>query len=172
MANYLVATFSDRREAETAYRRLESQGFPLHKATLLGSGHKSLADHPLFDPNRAIRQRLQWMIAWLVPFGFFGGFTFNQITQLTIWSGASPLVNGVLGGLMGAVAGVFGSLTIAEGFRLLLPGQDTLTYDQRIERGKYLLAIQGSELTIDQGNRILRSQSPESLQIYQAPGLE
>jgi len=169
MANYLVATFGDRPEAEAAYTALETKDFPLRQVTLLGAGHQSWVDYPLFDPNQALRQRLKWVMAWLIPFGFFAGFAFNQITQLTILSSLGSLANGAIGGLMGAGSGALGSLMVSGGIKLLLPGQDTLTYRQRLQTGKYLLVIKGSEFSVGQAYRILRSLRPESLQVYESP---
>lgn len=171
MTNYLVATFGDRIKAEAAYTTLEAKEFPLQQVTLLGTGYKSWVDYPLFDPNQAIRQRLRWVLTWLVPFGFFGGFTFNQISQLTIVPSLSPLANSVIGGIMGAISGALGSLTVGGGIRLFLPGQDVQTYRQRLQTGKYLLVIKGSEFSVGQAYRLLRPLDPESLQVHESPDL-
>ncbi len=172
MTNHLVATFLDRMQVEAAYTALETGGLPMPQVKILGRGYQQLEEIGLFDPNLASRQRVFRMVLWLVPFGFFAGFTFNQVTQLTILPGFSDLANSVIGGLMGAIAGGLGSLTVGDGPKLLLRGQETLPYRDRLQAGKYLLVVSGSETLIRKANNLVRSLDCESLQIYEAPGSE
>jgi hypothetical protein len=169
MANYLVVTFSDRIQAEAAYTDLEAKNFPLAHVKIVGLGYRSLAEANLFDPSQAARQQMLMMMFWLVPFGFFAGFTFNQVTGITILEWLSPLGNSVVGGLMGGVAGAMGSITVGGGMQLLLAGKERTTYKQRLRAGKYLLVIVGSETLVREANQILRSLPSEVWQMYEAP---
>ncbi len=169
MANYLVVTFSDLIQAEAAYTNLEAKNFPLAQVKIVGTGYKSLAESNLFDPSQAARQQMLQMMFWLVPFGFFAGFTFNQVTEIAILERLNPLGNSVLGGLFGAVAGAMGSITVGGGAQLLLAGKERTTYQQRLRAGKYLLVIMGSETLVREANQILRSLPSEIWQMYEAP---
>jgi hypothetical protein len=169
MTNYLVATFRDRIQAEAAYTTLETAGLPLSQVSILGQGYKSLEESGVFDPHQAARQQAWQMMLWLIPFGFFAGFTFNQVTQLTILSSLNELGNSLLGGLMGAAAGALGSFTVGGGLQLLIRQQDAVPYRDRLQAGKYLLVVTGSDLVIRQANNLLQSLGSEGLQVYEAP---
>lgn len=169
MNNYLVATFLDRIQVEAAYTALEQEGIAASQVNILGPGYRQLEEVELFDPNQAARRQAIQMLVWLVPFGFFAGFTFNQVTQLTIVPSLSDLANSILGGLLGAASGALGSLTVGGGLQLLIGGRETIPFRQRLQAGKYLLVVRGSETLIRKANNLVRSLKCESLQVYQAP---
>lgn len=169
MTHYLVVTFRDRIQMEAAYTDLERQGFLLHHVSMIGQGYKSLSEAGLFDPSQASRHQMMQMLMWLMPFGFFAGFTFNQVTELTIFEFLSPLGNSIVGGLFGAIAGAMGSFTVGGGAQLLIAGQERIPFQKRLRSGKYLLAISGSETLVRQANQILRSLPSDGWQAYEAP---
>jgi hypothetical protein len=169
MANYLVVTYRDRLQAEAGYTAAENAGIPLAQLRLFGKGYKTLEESPVFDPTQAAWRQVRMMMLWLVPFGFFAGFTFNQVTALTISPSLGAVGNGILGGLMGAGSGALGSLAVGGGIQLITFGQERVLFRQRLQAGKYLLVITGSETTIRQANRALRSLPSELLQIYESP---
>ncbi|MGB8701605.1 MAG: hypothetical protein WCD18_19495, partial [Thermosynechococcaceae cyanobacterium] len=104
MQPYLVVTFSDRTQAEAAYQSLQSAELNLPHLDILGSGYKSLEEINVIDPNQIALRQSTSMLWWIVPLGFCAGFAFNDITHLTIWDQASPLVNHCIGGLLGAIS--------------------------------------------------------------------
>ncbi len=166
--NYLVATFADRIAAERAYTDLETAHFPLEKVSLFGSGYKSSQElQTLYDPFLAARQEMQRMLVWLVPFGFFAGFTFNQVTAIPIIASFNPLNNSILGGIFGAIAGGLGSLTVGGGLKVVLGGQSGVPFQKRLAQGHYLIAIQASETQIRQAERLLQNLAPLYLQAYE-----
>ena len=77
--NYLVAVLSDRIQAEAADLALEREGI---NGTILGRGYKSADEFGLIDPKEQAKKQVKLMAIWLVPFGFFAGFTFSLITGL------------------------------------------------------------------------------------------
>ncbi len=166
--NYLVATFGDRMATEAAYTALELTGYPLDKASIYGLGYKTETDlQALYDPYLTARQEMQRMLVWLVPFGFFAGFTFNQVTAIQIISSFTPLNNSVLGGLFGAIAGGLGSLTVGGGLKVVLSGKAGTPFRQRLRQGQYLLVVTGSETQLRQAERCLGPTSPLYLQAYE-----
>lgn len=169
MANYLVVTCKDRIQVETAYTALESAGLALNQVKILGQGYKNLATDPVFDPALVIRDRIRQMFLWLIPFGFFAGFTFNQVTEISIVPELGMLGNGVLGGLLGAASGALGSFVVNGGLTLLLQGQERISFGDRLKAGKYLLVVKGSPALIQQANRIIRTLSWEMLQMFESP---
>ncbi|MGG6270266.1 hypothetical protein ACQ4M3_35445 [Leptolyngbya sp. AN03gr2] len=169
--SYLVAVLSDRIKAEEAYSALEKEGLPMDKVSILGRGYKSADEYGLIDPNETARKQVRLMASWLVPFGFVGGAAFNVITGLDTfaWAGeiGSPLIAGILGGL----SGLLGSVFVGGGVGLVVGGGDALPYRNRLNAGKYLIVVNGSDTLVRQATRSLRAFDPESLQGYAEPGV-
>jgi hypothetical protein len=161
--NYLVAVLPDRIQAEAAYLALEKEGI---KSTILGRGYKTADEFGLIDPNEEAKKQVRLMAVWLVPFGFFAGFTFSFITGLETFAWAGEIGNHIIGGLLGAVSGGLGSVVSGGGVGLIIGGGDALPYRNRLDAGKYLIVVQDSENVTRQATRILRQFDPENLQGY------
>jgi len=164
--NYLVAVLQDRIQAEEAYCTLERQGLPMNQITILGRGYKSADEFGLIDPNEQAGKQAKLMSYWLVPFGFFAGFTFNFITGLNTFPWAGEFGNHLIGGILGAASGALGSFFVGGGVGLISGGGDALPYRNRLKAGKYLIVVQGSGGVTQQATQILRQFEPENLQGY------
>ncbi|MCM1981387.1 hypothetical protein [Lyngbya confervoides] len=169
MANYLVATFSNLAEAEVAYGSVCDRFPEERQVTLLGAGNQTSDAMKIYDPNQVAQQQMQRMMIWLVPFGFFAGLTFNRITDLTIVEQGGWVINGVLGGLLGAASGLLGAIFIGGGPRLFSADLEAMTLQKRIEQGKVILVFIGTEVQIRQVNRMLRSPGCDLIQVYEGP---
>lgn len=167
--NYLVAVVSDRLQAETAYTALEKEGLPTSQITILGKGYKSADEFGLIDPNEQARKQVKLMATWLIPFGFVAGFTFNLITGLDTFPWVGTLGNRLIGGVLGAISGGLGSIVVGGGVGFIFGGGDAVPYRNRLNAGKYLIVVTGSETLIRKANRILRVLDHENLQGYTAP---
>ncbi len=165
-SNYLVAVLADRIQAESAYTMLEQQGLPLDKVTILGRGYKTADEFGLIDPNEAARKQAKLMAAWLIPFGFIGGFAFNVLTDLQTFAWAGEIGNHIIGGLLGSIGGAMGSLFIGGGGGIAFGGGDALPYRNRINAGKYLIVVEGSQLLLQQATTILHKFDLENIQSY------
>ncbi|MBD2442203.1 hypothetical protein H6G25_03070 [Dolichospermum sp. FACHB-1091] len=163
--NYLVAVLSDRIQAEAADLALEKEGI---NGTILGRGYKSADEFGLIDPKEEAKKQVKLMAIWLVPFGFFSGFTFSLITGLDTFAWAGEIGNHVIGGILGAGSGAMGSVFVGGGVGLFEGGGDALPYRNRLDAGKYLIVVQGSETLTRQATRILRQFDPENIQGYAA----
>jgi hypothetical protein len=161
--NYLVAVLRDRIQAEAAYLALEKEGI---KSSILGRGYKTADEFGLIDPNEEAKKQVRLMAVWLVPFGFFAGFTFSFITGLETFAWAGQIGNHIIGGLLGAVSGALGSVVSGGGVGLIIGGGDALPYRNRLDAGKYLIVVQNTESVTRQATRILRQFDPENLQGY------
>ena len=160
---YLVAVLPDRIQAESAYLALEKQDI---KSTILGKGYKTADEFGLIDPQDQAKKQATLMTYWLVPFGFFAGFTFSLITGLNTFAWAGEIGNHIIGGLLGAGSGAMGSVFVGGGVGLLVGSGDALPYRNRLDAGKYLIVVQGSETLTRQATRILRQFEPENIQGY------
>ncbi len=169
--NYLVAVLPDRIQAEAAYLALEKEGVPVENVTILGRGYKSADEFGLIDPNEQAKQQSRLLSFWLVPFGLVAGVVFNLLTDLNTFPWAGRIGNQIIGGLLGAGAGAMGSLFVGGGVGLLVGGGDALPYRNRLNAGKYIVVVQGSEILTRQATRILRQFEPENLQGYAEEGV-
>jgi hypothetical protein len=161
--NYLVAVLGDRIQAEAAYLALEKEGI---KSSILGRGYKSADEFGLIDPNEEAKKQVRLMAVWLIPFGFFAGFTFSFITGLETFAWAGEIGNHIIGGLLGAVSGALGSVVSGGGVGLIIGGGDALPYRNRLDAGKYLIVVQDTENVTRQATRVLRQFDPENIQGY------
>lgn len=164
--NYLVAVLPDRIQAEAAYLALEKEGIPIQQVSILGRGYKSADEFGLIDPNEQAKKQSRLMAFWLVPFGFVAGVAFNRLTDLNTFAWAGEVGNAIIGGLLGAVAGAMGSVFSGGATGLVFGSGDALPYRNRLNAGKYLIVVQGTESQNRQATSILRRFEPENIQGY------
>lgn len=164
--NYLVAVLADRIQAEQAYTALESAGVPQNNIDILGRGYKSADQFGLIDPKEQAQKRAKQMAYWLVPFGFVAGYAFNILSGLDTLDWAGEPGNHIVGGILGAIGGAMGSIFVGGGVGLTTGSGDALPYRNRLDAGKYIIIVQGSETLKDKATRILRQFEPETLQGY------
>jgi hypothetical protein len=167
--NYLVAVLRDRIEVESAYFALEGAGLNMSKIAILGRGYQSADEYGLIDPRDAARKQVKNMATWIVPFGVVGGMTFSSITGLDTFAYAGEIGSYLISGIVGGLSGLMGSLFVGGGVGLLFGGDDAIPYRTRLDSGKYLIVIKGSDLLIRQATDILRRFDPENLQGYVDP---
>lgn len=166
--NYLVAVLGDRIQAEAAYSALEADNFAMKGVAILGKGYKSADEYGLIDPADEAWKQVRRMMVWLVPFGFAAGLTFDAITGLNTFPWTGTLGNQIIGGLLGAGSGAMGAFFVGGGVGVSMGSGDALSYRNRLNAGKYLVVIQGSEAQIRIATPILRRFRPENIQGYQA----
>ena len=166
--NYLIAVLSDRIQAEAAYTALEKEGLPTNSIDILGQGYKSADEFGLIDPNQQARKGAKRLIYWLVPFGFVAGYAFNYLTGIEILP-INPVGNHIIGGILGAASGALGAYFVGGGVGLSVGSGDALPYRNRLNAGKYLVVVKGTEELTRQATRVLRSFEPENIQGYAEP---
>ncbi len=164
--NYLIAVLPDRIQAEAAYTALEKAGIALAQLAIVGKGYKTADEFGFIDPRQQAIKRAIAMSYWLVPFGFGAGYVFNLITGLHTFDWAGEPGNHILAGLAGAISGAMGSFFVGGGVGLTVGSGDALPYRNRINEGKYLVVVQGTEALKSQATEILRLFNPENLQAY------
>ncbi|WP_017295905.1 hypothetical protein [Geminocystis herdmanii] len=164
--NYLIAVLSDRIQAEEAYTILEKGGISLNKLSIVGKGYKNISDFSFLDRSGQGRKNAIRMAYWLIPFGFFGGFTFDAITTIDTFGWAGVPFNHIIGGILGAIGGAMGSFFVG-GSGFLENSGDTIPFLNRVKAGKYLLIIQGDESMVNKGKTMLRGFKFESMETYQ-----
>ncbi|MDJ0702951.1 MAG: hypothetical protein QNJ46_06680 [Leptolyngbyaceae cyanobacterium MO_188.B28] len=169
MKKYLIAVLEDRIKAEEAYSALEAANLPMGDIAILGRGYKTADEYGLIDPGKEAWKQTKLMAFWLIPFGFGAGFLFDLITGLDTFPWAGQLGNQILGGILGAGSGALGSFFIGGAAGVAFGGGDATAYRNRLDAGKYLVIVKGSEGLINQATRIMRPCRPETMQGYTAP---
>ena len=166
LMNYLIAVLADRIKAEEAFSALEKEGLPMDKVSILGKGYKTADEFGFIDPNQQAIKQSKLMAFWLVPFGFVAGIAFSLATNLNTFAWAGEIGNHLIGGLLGAGGGLMGSVFAGGGGGLLFGSGDALPYRNRLNAGKYLIVVKGSENLTLQATRIIRQFEPENIQGY------
>ncbi|MBF1987794.1 hypothetical protein [Fischerella thermalis] len=166
--NYLIAVLSDRIQAEEAYSALEKEGLPVNQIDILGQGYKTADEYGLINPNVQAKKGANRLALWLIPFGFVAGYAFNALTGIEIFNIGS-FGNHIIGGLLGTAAGALGAYLVGGGVGLTVGSGDALPYRNRLNQGKYLIVVKGTEELTRQATRILRQFEPENLQGYIEP---
>ncbi len=164
--SYLVAVWGDRIQAEEAYTALEKANITMNNVAILGKGFKSADEYGLIDPADEARKQIKRLAFWTVPLGFISGVSFNAITGLDTFPWAGVLGNQIIGGLLGAGAGAMGGFFVGGGVGIGFGSGDAVSYRNRINAGKYLVVVKGSDGLISQASRILRPLRPENIQGY------
>lgn len=167
--NYLIAVLSNRIQAEEAQTTLVKAGVPPEQVTILGKGYKSADEFGLIDPKQPARRQFLRMSLWLAPFGFVAGYAFNVLTGIELFDWAGAQGNHIIGGILGAIAGLMGAFFVGGGVGVAIGGGDATAYRNRLNAGKYLIVVKGSDETNEQARRILRQFEPENLQGYAEP---
>ena len=164
---YLIAVLPDRIGAEAAYTALEDAGFDRSKIDIVGRGYRSADEVGLANPDVAARRQISLLNYWLVPFGFGAGFLFNILSGIDIFVPGPDLLDHVVGGVLGAGAGLLGSYFTGGWVGSASTG-DALTYRNRLEAGRYLVILRGEPAVLERAVPILRRFRPEHLQGYVA----
>ena len=164
--NYLVAVLSSQNQAEAAYSALEKEGLPEDQVDILGNGYKSAEEYGPIEPKQQAQKQAKRLSYLLIPFGFIAGYAFNVLTGIEIFPAIAPLGNHILGGLLGAASGALGAYFVGGGVGLTIGSGDALPYRNRLDAGKYLVVVRGTEDLTRQATRVLRQFEPENIQGY------
>lgn len=162
--NYLIATCTDRIQAESLYSHLESQGIPQGQLAILGRGYKTADEFGLIDPVEKGRKQAILMATWLIPFGFLAGIGFNQATQLHTFAWAGEIGDILISGVLGGIGGAMGSLFVGGGAGVAFGSGESLPLRNRLDEGKYLVVVKGQEELLRRSRRIIEPLNPEKVQ--------
>jgi hypothetical protein len=138
----------------------------MDKVSILGKGYKTADEFGFIDSNSEVKKQARRLAYWTIPFGFVAGYAFNLQTGLEIFEWAGSLGNHIIGGVFGAIAGAMGSVFAGGGTGLIFGSGDALPYRNRLNEGKYLIVVKGSESLTKQATKILRQFEPENIQGY------
>ncbi|MGB3491321.1 MAG: hypothetical protein WBA57_01240 [Elainellaceae cyanobacterium] len=164
--NYLVAVLSNRVQAEAAYFALEAKSLPMEQVSLLGKGFMSADEFGLINPDNAADQQSSQLAYLALPFGFAAGVAFSILSGLQTFAWAGGIGNHLVGGLMGAAAGLMGAFFVGRLTGWTVGSGDAIAYRNRLNAGKYIIIAEGSDSLIRQATDVLRQFDPENIQGY------
>ncbi len=97
----------------------------------------------LLNPSLALKDRQKTLATWLIPFGFIAGLSFSQMTDLKTFAdmGFPNQLEKLLGGLVGMVSGLLGSLFSAGGINQETD-DDLRALRKKSEGGFWLLILE------------------------------
>jgi len=167
--NYLIAVLANRQQVEQAYSELKQDGIASDKLSILGEGYQTADDFGFIDPNQQAEKGVKKLAYWTIPFGFAAGYIFNVLTGIQLFSFTNPVVEHLIGGVLGAAAALLGATIVGGGVGLTIGSGDVLTYRNRLNAGQYIIIAKGDDRLIRQATKILRGFEPEYIQGYEEP---
>lgn len=178
-AKRAIGVFSHRRDAETALTELRDAGFPMSRVSIIAKdadGHSiaGVENKNIGAGNKAD----EGVKAGAATGGVLGGLTglLVGLGSLAI-PGVGPILAGgaaataiattLAGGAIGAAAGgIVGGLV-----GLGIPEDRARVYNERFQRGDYLVIVDGTEAEIYQAEPILNRRGMQEFGIYDATDL-
>lgn len=137
----VVVVLDSRKRLRELREQLSALQPPLVQLVAVGSGETPLQEVEDLNPAFGRQRRQKGMARWLMPFGFFAGLTFTQITDLQTFSPLGPWAEPLLGGLLGMGSGWLGSMVAAASVSSEV--DDRLrTLRNRLEEGSWLLLLE------------------------------
>ncbi|MFW9263804.1 histidine kinase [Nostoc sp. CALU 546] len=177
VARRAIGVFSHRRDAEVALTELRDAGFPLNKISIIAkdtNGHGIAGvdvDRNVSTGNKAD----EGAKAGAATGGVVGGLTGLLVGLGTLAiPGVGPVIAGgavatalattLAGGAIGAAAGSIVGALVGLG----IPEDKARIYNERFQKGDYLLIIDATEAEIHQAEAILKRRGIEEFAIYDA----
>ncbi len=172
-----VGTFSSRNDIEYALRELRDAGFDMNKASVIARNNDTGNQVAGVETQEQVGNKAdEGAAAGVLTGGVFGGITgllvglgslavpgvgpillAGEIATALITTVAGAGIGAATGGLLGALVG------------LGIPEERARVYNERIERGDYLLILDGTEASINGAEVIVKNRGIEEFEIYNAP---
>lgn len=172
-----VGTFSNRSDIEHALRELRDAGFDMNKASVIARNNGAGNEVAGVETIEQVGNKADEGAAT----GAFTGGVFGGITGLLVGLGslaipgvgpvllageiATALITTVTGAGIGAATGSLLGALVGLG----IPEEDAHVYNQRIERGDYLLILDGTETSINSAEIIVKNHGIEEFSVYNSP---
>jgi hypothetical protein len=137
----VVVVLESRRRLRELRDQLAALQPPLASLVAVGEGETPLEQVAELNPALARQRRQKGMALWLIPFGFFAGLTFTQITDLQTFAALGPLGEPLVGGLLGMGSGWMGSFVAAASVSSEVDDR-IRTLRNRLEEGSWLLVLE------------------------------
>jgi hypothetical protein len=173
-----VGVFANRRDAEEALHELKKSGFDMNRVSVVvqdADGDKNIAGAEVTE--RVGDKSDEGATVGAVSGGTLGGLTGLLVGLGTLaipgigpimlaGAAATALATTLAGAGIGALAGsLLGGL-----IGLGIPEERARVYNDRVQRGQYLVILDGSDAEIAEAEKILHTSGVEEFGIYNHPG--
>ncbi|AFZ01185.1 general stress protein [Calothrix sp. PCC 6303] len=170
-----VGVFSRRQDAESALHELKNSGFPMDRVSVIAQ------DSDRTIAGAEVKENVGNLADEGASLGAVSGGALGGLTGLLVGLGtlaipgvgpvmlagatATALATTLAGGAIGAAAGsLLGGL-----IGLGIPEEQAKSYNSRVEKGHYLIIIDGSDAEISQAEMILMGKGIEDYSVYEHP---
>lgn len=172
-----VGVFPDRRDAEQALHELRNSGFPMERVSVIARHHEDrdeIAGHKVHE--KVGDQAEEGAKRGAISGGVVGGITGLLVGLGTLaipgigpimlaGATATALATTLAGAGIGAAAGGLIGALIGLG----IPEERARVYHERVERGEYLVIIDGTDAEIARAREILHRWRIEEFEVYDQP---
>ncbi len=172
-----IGVFSNRPDAERALQELKNSGFPMEKVSIIARD----ADRKDDIAGTQVQEKVGDLADEGAKVGALSGGALGGLTGLLVGLGtlaipgigpimlagatATTLVTTLAGAGIGAAAGGLIGALIGLG----IPEERARVYHERVQRGDYLVIVDGADSEIARAEEIFRRQGIEEFGIYQHP---
>ena len=127
---------------EPLNNKMESETINLDSTEKVFINELNFNNVKLLNPSLARKDRQKALATWLIPFGFFAGLSFSQMTDLKTFAemGFPNQFEKLLGGLVGMISGWLGSFFSAGGINQE-NDDDIRALRKKSEQGFWLLIL-------------------------------
>jgi hypothetical protein len=149
--NSTVGIYNSHKKAIAAVKKLQEDGFPMEKVSLMGSAKienddlKVIDNEVVFDTTTAVGSVFGTILGTLT------GMSLIAVPGIGLLYAAGALVGAIggfsLGSLGGGLAGALLTLGIGK--------EGILTYNQHLKAGRFLIIVHGTQGEVDEAHAIL-----------------
>jgi len=161
----IIGVFADEPAVIAGLRSLQRSGLSLENIAIVGRGYRSPDAVGFADPLKVARTRALRTAIGTGTIGAVFGLVFNLITKIQIVPG-NLLLTWLIAALLGGLSGVMGGLIAGGSFGLIFESGESISYRNRVEKGKFLLLVEGSEQIVRTAEEQMRALPTEGLERY------
>ncbi len=161
----VIGVFANEQMALEGFRVLQKKGMSPENVAIVGKGYRDADAVGFADPLKVARMRALRTAILPGLVGLVFGLLFNVLTQIEIVPG-NRILTLIIAALLGGASGILGGLMVGGGIGLIFESGESIAYRNRIEKGQYLLLVEGKEALVKEAESELRLLPTESLDRY------
>ncbi len=160
----LVSVVANEAQALGLYRLLQRSGLSPENVAIVGSGYRDCDAVGFAKPLDVSRQRAFRTAAFTGVIGAVMGLAFLAATPVRIFD--NMILNILLAITTAGLSGAMGGFLVGGGVGLLSESGESISYRSKVERGKYLVLVEGAETLVEKADAVVKAFQCESTQRY------
>lgn len=161
----VIAVLPNEQAALNAYRRLQKTGTSPENIAIVGKGYRDADAIGFAKPVNMAKRRAFLTATATGVIGAIFGLTFNLISGIQIFAD-NQILTWIAAAFFGGISGALGGLLVGGGTGLIFESNESISFRSEIERGKFLILIEGDEALVRSAEQRLYDIPTESLQRY------